>query len=82
MLQSAQLQNTQCTICKVHSYKVHKSQSAQSASYHKITGDLVYQYVSLDATEQALTSFTPEDGNMFSVRNVVMSEHNSGGHFT
>jgi len=77
MLQSAQLQNTQCTICKVHSYKVQNLQSAQRVRYHKITSNFVYQYVSLDA----LSSFTPEDGNMFSVRNVVMSEHKNGGHF-
>jgi len=42
----------------------------------------MFQHVSLDATDQALSSFTPEDGNMFSIRIAVMSEHNNGGHFT
>ena len=87
---------TKCTcykvhIYKVHSYKVHMLQSAhlQSAHvtkyicYHKITCNLIYQYVSLDATEQYLSTFTPEDINMFFDRNIVMlSEHKKGDHFT
>jgi hypothetical protein len=55
-------------------YKVH--------CYHKITGNLNYQYVSLDANKQTLSTFTPEDGNLFSVRNIVMLEHNKVGHVT
>jgi len=66
MLQSAQLQYTQL-------------QSAQSVRYHNIIGNLMYQHVSLDTTEQALSPFTPEDGNMFSIR---MSQHDNGCHFT
>jgi hypothetical protein len=51
--------------------------------YHKITGNLIYQYLSLDATGQTLSTFTPEDGIMFSARNIVMlSEHNKGDQFS